>query len=329
MEFIKDADGKIRMEGFHSGLLDKENIEDLLKNKHPMTSGVCEPTVENFVDLIERGKWRTDTGIIAVDKEGRVHDGIQRLEAMRRVMSYATDLKLGVTIRFGVEYNPPAIGPTPWTLEEIALLVYNKSYGESYQEVVEFLYRYIRFSFVPIRENGLEWVHSMLAEDYVDVTEHNRESLYKYNQLNFPKDGEISKAYFRAIFFLLIRSGQWNIDSIKHLLDVLLNGSDDKRDLKIVNHFADAKSATGILKTNEDEYEWSDFELMEKNISLYIPYLDFIEGKRKNVRLISIKRADDFIYKQIREFFRILVEKRDWERRDFMRQNNIPIPSNA
>ena len=73
MEFIKDADGKIRMEGFYCGLIDKENVEDLLKNKHPMASEVCEPVVEGFVDLIERGKWSADTGIIAVDKEGRVH----------------------------------------------------------------------------------------------------------------------------------------------------------------------------------------------------------------------------------------------------------------
>ena len=66
----------------------------------------CEPAVEGFVDLIERGKWSADTGIIAVDKEGRIHDGIQRLEAMRRVMSYVADLKLWVTIRFGAEFEP-------------------------------------------------------------------------------------------------------------------------------------------------------------------------------------------------------------------------------
>lgn len=326
MEFIKDADGKIRMEGFYCGLIDKENVEDLLKNKHPMASEVCEPAVEGIVDLIERGKWSADTGIIAVDKEGRVHDGIQRLEAMRRVMSYVADLKLWVTIRFGVEFKPLPFGPTPRTLDEIARLVYNESYGEPYREVVEFLYRYVGFSFVPIRDDELRWGHPMLAEEYVYITKVDRGTrYYKYKQLKFPEEGEVSKVYFRAMFFLLIQSGQWEIDSIKHLLDVLVNGSEDKKDLKVISHFADAKLETGIFKTNENGCKWSDFDLIEQHLSLFIPYLDLIEGNRKNVRLLSQKKVEDFVDKQLRGIFSILAAKRYLERKEFARQNNIPI----
>ena len=97
----------------------------------------------------------------------------------------------------------------------------------------------------------------------------------------------------------MIQSGQWEIDSIKHLLDVLVNGSEDKKDLKVISHFADAKLETGIFKTNENGCKWSDFDLIEQHLSLFIPYLDLIEGNRKNVRLLSQKKVEDFVDKQL------------------------------
>ena len=108
-------------------------------------------------------------------------------------------------------------------LSLIHILVYNESYGEPYREVVEFLYRHVGFSFVPIRDDELRWGHPMLAEEYVYITKVDRGTrYYKYKQLKFPEEGEVSKEYIRAMFFLLIQSGQWEIDSIKHLLDCLL-----------------------------------------------------------------------------------------------------------
>lgn len=131
------------------------------------------------------------------------------------------------------------------------------------------------------------------------------------------------------MLFLLIQSGRWEIDSIEHLLDVLVHGSNDKKDLKVINHFADAKLETGIFKTNEKGCKWSDFDLIEKHLSLFIPYLDLIEGNRKNIRLLSQEKVEDFVDKQLRGIFDILAGKRYLERIDFARQNNILISPNA
>ena len=81
--------------------------------------------------------------------------------------------------------------------------------------------------------------------------------------------------------------------------------------------------------TNENGCKWSDFDLIEQYLSLFIPYLDLIEGNRKNIRLLSQEKVEDFVDKQLRGIFDILAGKRYLERIDFARQNNILISPNA
>ena len=54
-----------------------------------------------------------------------------------------------------------------------------------------------------------------------------------------------------------------------------------------------------------------------------------IEGNRKNIRLLSQEKVEDFVDKQLRGIFDILAGKRYLERIDFARQNNILISPNA
>ena len=66
--------------------LTKEDVEKLLNNRHPNAHKPNEVKISEIEDLIMRGQWNGECNDeILIDKEGRVHNGIQRLEAMRRV----------------------------------------------------------------------------------------------------------------------------------------------------------------------------------------------------------------------------------------------------
>lgn len=308
--------------------LTKEDVETLLNNRHPNAHKPNEVKISEIEDLIMRGQWNGECNDeILIDKEGRVHNGIQRLEAMRRVQQKYPYKTFPATLRLNTEPNQHNNTATEWDLESrTALTKGGIFYGKPWQNLLTFLYKNIEDK--SQRTNKSKFFarrsrrSSLTPDDYVMVTETNHGYYEGWQEFYFANGMIISKLYFRAALFLLYISGYWETSHVKRILDVLTNDSDLPEDQVLINHRKAAETATGVFRPENLNVENSNigtFKLMRKNLSVFIKYLDELENKPKKERM-SEAQIDSFIFDQIKKFFAPMEKERERQREAYARQ---------
>lgn len=308
--------------------LNKEDVEFLLENLHPEARVMDERKVLDIKESILCGEWnRNSNDEMLVDSEGRLHNGVQRLHAMKLAMKEFPDMEFTVTIRFDVEPNQYDDSGKNRSLEDAARLACGVSYGRNWSHMIRFLYGYFKGNPFNSRKGAkygknMPKGNGLHAEGYAYVTECNQVYYEAFMRLNFPKKKDQSREHFRAALFLLIMSGQWKQESIEHLAEIIMNGSSDDRDKAVMKHVSDAENAEGVFKPKSIEYHPSTFELMKKNLRLFIPYLDMLEGKTARIGKISDGDVEKFAIEQIKNFFMPLEVKLNRDKEKLRKQSS-------
>ena len=309
--------------------LTKEDVEALLNNRHPNANKPNQMQILEIEDLIRRGQWNEKCNDeILLDKEGRVHNGIQRLEAMKRVQETYPRKTFRVTLRLNTEPNQHNNTGKGWDLESRTALTQGKSYGKPWESLMNFLYKNVESDVKQKNSKSKFFARkskrsSLTPQDYVRATETNWSYYEGWQEFHFVHGRVTSKLFFRAALFLLYISGYWETEHVKYILDVLTNGSEKPEDQVLVNHRKASETASGIFRPENLNVENSDigtFKLMRKNLSVFIQYLDKLENKPKKERM-SEAQIDSFIFDQIKKFFAPMEKEREREREEFSRLN--------
>ena len=306
-------------------VLDKDMVDELLKNLHPTARKPIKSRVDDLYMRILRGKWDPKCGDeFMIDKNGQLFNGVQRLVAIHLVQKDYPNAKFPVKIQFNVEPNEDQDKGKEKTLYDSVMLMKKEGdpdYSKAFCDVVATLYKNCIAKPVGYiwRKDGthmpmLPRKESLRAKDFLTVVKCEKNAQYYeyFDQIRFKRGTTASHLYFMTALFIIIASAKWSMDAVNHLVKVLADGSEDPKDRYITKLVSDIEKAEDQFKktdlTTEDS-ELDTYGLTRKIVTVLVPWLDMYDGKAKKVVRLSQLKADEFIKTQATAYFRPFLIK--------------------